>query len=84
MQESDREKLQLARQKHVIEEQKEEDSDFLKEKRKEERAAKRAARKEAAKLKLDEAEESVLIPSQDPPKLVSRSRVTVGSTAASR
>ena len=78
MQDSDREKLHLARQRHAFEEQ-EADLDALKERRKEERAAKRAARKEAASLKIDDASNT-----GDSPRLISRSRVTVGSTAISR
>lgn len=81
LQESDREKLHLARQRHAIEEQ-QADSDALKERRKEERAAKRAARKEAASQQLQE----VSGPTASPPGLknVSRSKVIAGSTSASR
>lgn len=81
MQESDREKLHLARQRHAIEEQ-QADSDALKERRKEERAAKRAARKEAASQQL--AEMSVANSATPGIKNISRSKVTAGSTSASR
>lgn len=84
LQDSDREKLHLARQRHAIEEQ-EAEGDALKEKRKEERAAKRAARKEAASRRSEDAAVSAAADDMaDLPQHVSRSKVTVGSTAASR
>ncbi len=82
LQESDREKLHLARQRHAIEEQ-QADADALKERRKEERAAKRAARKEAASLQLEDVPGSASTSSPGV-KNISRSKVTAGSTSASR
>ena len=83
VQESDREKLHLARQRHALEERQSE-ADALKEKRKEERAAKRAARKEAASQALLGSDLQVPEAAVSLPQPVSRSRVTVGSTSASR
>ena len=80
LQESDREKLHLARQRHAIEEQ-QADSDALKEQRKEERAAKRAARKEAASQQVEEVTAAAPTSAL---KNISRSKVTAGSTSASR
>lgn len=81
LQDSDREKLHLARQRHAFEER-QAGIDALKERRKEERAAKRAARREAAVQEstplaadLSDAEEV---------QPLSRNKVTVGSSIKSR